>query len=34
VHLAESVLNVAPANARVLYPGAPLSAYAGVRFSF
>jgi iron complex outermembrane recepter protein len=29
-----SVLNVAPANARVLYPGAPVSAYTGVRFSF
>lgn len=28
------VLNVAPANARVLYPGAPVSAYTGVRFSF
>jgi iron complex outermembrane receptor protein len=29
-----SVLNIAPANARVLYPGAPVSAYTGVRFSF
>jgi iron complex outermembrane receptor protein len=29
-----SVLNVAPGNARVLYPGAPVSAYSGVRFSF
>jgi iron complex outermembrane receptor protein len=29
-----SVLNVAPANARVLYPGAPVSAYTGLRFSF
>jgi outer membrane receptor protein involved in Fe transport len=29
-----SVLNVANADARVLYPGAPLSAYTGVRFSF
>ena len=29
-----SVLNVAAADARVLYPGAPLSAYTGVRFSF
>lgn len=29
-----SVLNVAGADARVLYPGAPLSAYTGVRFSF
>ena len=29
-----SVLNVAAPNARVLYPGAPLSAYVGVRFSF
>jgi iron complex outermembrane receptor protein len=29
-----SVLNVAPANARVLNPGAPVSAYAGLRFSF
>jgi iron complex outermembrane receptor protein len=28
------VLNVANTNARVLYPGAPLSAYTGVRFSF
>jgi iron complex outermembrane receptor protein len=28
------VLNVAPADARVLYPGAPLSAYAGVRWQF
>jgi iron complex outermembrane receptor protein len=28
------VLNVAPANARVLYPGAPVSAYTGLRFSF
>ena len=29
-----SVLNVAPANARVLYPGAPASIYTGLRFSF
>jgi iron complex outermembrane receptor protein len=29
-----SVLNVAPANARVLNPGAPVSAYTGLRFSF
>jgi iron complex outermembrane receptor protein len=29
-----SVLNVAPTNARVLYPGAPVSAYTGMRFSF
>ena len=29
-----SVLNVAAADARVLYPGAPVSAYIGVRFSF
>jgi iron complex outermembrane receptor protein len=29
-----SVLNVAAPNARVLYPGAPLSAYTGLRFSF
>ena len=29
-----SVFNVANADARVLYPGAPLSAYTGVRFSF
>jgi iron complex outermembrane receptor protein len=29
-----NVLNVADANARVLYPGAPRSAYAGVRFRF
>jgi iron complex outermembrane receptor protein len=29
-----SVLNVAPANARVLNPGAPLSAYTGLRYSF
>ena len=29
-----SVLNVAAANARVLYPGAPVSAYTGVRYSF
>ena len=29
-----SVLNVAVANARVLNPGAPRSAYTGVRFSF
>ena len=29
-----SVLNVAPANARVLYPGAPVSAYTGLRYSF
>jgi iron complex outermembrane receptor protein len=29
-----SVLNVAPANARVLYPGAPVSVYTGMRFSF
>jgi iron complex outermembrane receptor protein len=29
-----SVLNVAPANARVLYPGAPVSAYTGIRFSY
>jgi hypothetical protein len=28
------VLNVAPANARVLYPGAPVSAYTGIRFSY
>jgi iron complex outermembrane receptor protein len=28
------VLNVAAANARVLYPGAPVSAYTGLRFSF
>jgi iron complex outermembrane receptor protein len=29
-----SVLNVAGQDARVLYPGAPLSAYTGIRFSF
>jgi iron complex outermembrane receptor protein len=29
-----SVLNRANANARVLYPGAPLSAYTGLRLSF
>ena len=29
-----SVLNVAAPDARVLYPGAPLSAYTGLRFSF
>lgn len=29
-----SVLNVAPANARVLYPGAPVSIYTGLRYSF
>jgi iron complex outermembrane receptor protein len=29
-----SVLNVAPADARVLNPGAPLSVYTGVRVSF
>ena len=29
-----SVLNVAPANARVLYPGAPVSVYTGLRYSF
>jgi iron complex outermembrane receptor protein len=29
-----NVLDVAAANARVLYPGAPRSAYAGVRLSF
>jgi iron complex outermembrane receptor protein len=29
-----SVLNVAGSNARVLYPGAPRSAYTGVRYSF
>jgi iron complex outermembrane receptor protein len=29
-----SVLNVAAVDARVLYPGAPLSAYTGMRFSF
>ena len=29
-----SVRNVAAADARVLYPGAPASAYTGVRFSF
>jgi iron complex outermembrane receptor protein len=28
------VLNVAPADARVLYPGAPVSAYTGLRVSF
>ena len=28
------VLNVAGSDARVLYPGAPLSAYTGLRFSF
>jgi iron complex outermembrane receptor protein len=28
------VLNVAAANARVLYPGAPRSAYVGARFSY
>jgi iron complex outermembrane receptor protein len=28
------VLNVAGAGARVLYPGAPVSAYTGLRFSF
>jgi iron complex outermembrane receptor protein len=28
-----SVLNVAAANARVLYPGAPVSTYVGIRFS-
>ncbi len=29
-----SVLNAAPANARVLYPGAPVSVYTGLRYSF
>ena len=29
-----SVLNVASADVRALYPGAPLSAYTGLRFSF
>ena len=29
-----SVLNVAAANARVLNPGAPVSAFTGVRYSF
>jgi iron complex outermembrane receptor protein len=29
-----SVLNEASANARVLYPGAPVSVYAGLRFSY
>jgi iron complex outermembrane receptor protein len=29
-----SVLNVAPADARVLNPGAPVSAYTGLRYSF
>jgi iron complex outermembrane receptor protein len=29
-----SVLNVAAPDSRVLYPGAPLSAYTGLRFSF
>jgi iron complex outermembrane receptor protein len=29
-----SVLNIAPANARVLYPGAPVSVYTGLRYSF
>ena len=29
-----SVLNVAAADARVLNPGAPLSAYTGLRYSF
>jgi iron complex outermembrane receptor protein len=29
-----SVLNVAPVNARVLYPGAPVSVYTGLRYSF
>jgi hypothetical protein len=29
-----SVLNVAGPNARVLYPGAPVSAYFGARFSY
>jgi len=28
------VVNPAPSNARVLYPGAPVSAYTGVRYSF
>jgi iron complex outermembrane receptor protein len=28
------VLNVADLNSRVLYPGSPVSAYAGVRFSY
>jgi iron complex outermembrane receptor protein len=28
------VLDVAPTTARVLYPGAPVSAYTGLRFSF
>jgi iron complex outermembrane receptor protein len=29
-----SVLNAAPATARVLYPGAPVSVYTGLRYSF
>jgi iron complex outermembrane receptor protein len=29
-----SVLNEASAHARVLYPGAPVSVYAGLRFSY
>jgi iron complex outermembrane receptor protein len=29
-----SVLNEASANARVLHPGAPVSVYAGLRFSY
>jgi hypothetical protein len=29
-----SVLNIARAHARVRYPGAPVSAYTGLRFSF
>jgi iron complex outermembrane receptor protein len=28
------VLNAAAANSRVLHPGAPLSAYTGMRYSF
>lgn len=29
-----SVLNVASPDARVLYPGAPVSAYVGLRMEF
>lgn len=29
-----SVLNIANAGSRMLFPGAPRSAYTGVRFSF
>ena len=29
-----SVLNMASADSRVLYPGAPVSAYVGIRMQF